>query len=1002
MGRIEWARATQFNWAFDNMGGTPLQEAMAGNWQGAVATVGAEGSVILTAPNPGGGQVYYIRGVYQASTSFPYNDIWADPMSGDLTNYYSGGSFINQGEATRITLGTSLPPGTQVQLYYIYLTGEQAAKYEPLNNYPCIRRASRSRDDYTYDFVVDRMLDLMAYLNFASAAQDKDYTPLIQFLWEAVACREESRPSPLFQDSFERQFWDRGAFLLYRGATEGTGAFQIFQTEMMAGGTNRVLHVRADLPASTDAAWFGYGLDWSLATAPFNAIDRLSFQLQGLADTWMIHNFTKIGSGSAVMVLLGDYSRQEKRRFVVQIQTTGAVGVATFRWSKDGGVTWEASGLISGDIQHPVALWAGLSVYWEPGSGTPLVAGDYWTFWAGEPAVHPRKLLVTLNDSTPDSQDPWGPAHTYVHAIPDRFTQSTTAEVPSSQLSPSEAPFNQLTPFEVPLSQFWRRDNLIEDCDRVTAMWGSWYSATQQDSSDITISTQEETVVLFGDTYYTQRLVTWNLSPYATAFGVWAGIDPSRCNSTGHSQVNFLIQAVVASGASLTLRVKVKDANGSYFHKDVTLPVNVWQQVTVAFADLQLESGSTPLTHPFQAIDIGIPASPPRNGAFYITDLKFDQHLTFAEAARLRLVEFKMEQQGLETHEWWLDDVSLNLTADDPYPYAPRLAISLTPYGQNPWRGPTPVHYAHPLAPYLAGAANLTQTYLALHQDAQEEFQRRYGGVQGPILPVHTRNDVENIALCGEEDFGRFSWWPKYRNYGKVSGAWNFNQSLKDAVNSYTFYWSSGSPNYVPGICQPGNTAIALDGSAHASLASSSNFEPGATDFSITIIVKGSAQSGAYQWFLDKMGTDGWVIQSKTMGDTALQLKVTTAGGGDSYSDITSALDGSWHMLTWIVSFTDGKIYKIKDKVLLGNDALIPGAGLTNTAYLNIGTGGVFNLDYFKYERRAVPSNEYQNAWGIVQGLQNGSPYPEVGSGLAQYWAFMKLAQYYFVSRDAN
>ncbi len=39
MTRIEWARAAQFNWAFDNMGGTPLQDAVAGNWQGATAPV---------------------------------------------------------------------------------------------------------------------------------------------------------------------------------------------------------------------------------------------------------------------------------------------------------------------------------------------------------------------------------------------------------------------------------------------------------------------------------------------------------------------------------------------------------------------------------------------------------------------------------------------------------------------------------------------------------------------------------------------------------------------------------------------------------------------------------------------------------------------------------------------------------------------------------------------------------------------------------------------------
>ena len=31
-----------------------------------------------------------------------------------------------------------------------------------------------------------------------------------------------------------------------------------------------------------------------------------------------------------------------------------------------------------------------------------------------------------------------------------------------------------------------------------------------------------------------------------------------------------------------------------------------------------------------------------------------------------------------------------------PLSVCARLAISLTPYGQNPWRGPTPVHYAVP------------------------------------------------------------------------------------------------------------------------------------------------------------------------------------------------------------------------------------------------------------------------------------------------------------------
>ena len=234
------------------------------------------------------------------------------------------------------------------------------------------------------------------------------------------------------------------------------------------------------------------------------------------------------------------------------------------------------------------------------------------------------------------------------------------------------------------------------------------------------------------------------------------------------------------------------------------------------------------------------PASPSSNGTLAFTDLKFDDHVTFAKAPRLKVLEFKMEQQGLTEHEWWLDDVALNLTAADPYPYAPRLAISLTPYGQNPWRGPTLVHYVQPLAPYLVGAPELTQTYLQVHQDAQAEYTRRYGGVPGPIVPAHTRNDVENIALCGEEDFLKFSWWKRYRDFGKVAGSWHFNGGLIDASGKgHDLAWSGGSPAYASGLCQPGNTALSFDGSGQqADLDPGPDFQLEDGDFTLETIVK--------------------------------------------------------------------------------------------------------------------------------------------------------------------
>jgi hypothetical protein len=990
MSRVQWARASQFNWAFDNMGGTPLQEAVAGSWDQAVGEVAGDGRVTVTAPNPGGGRVYYVRGVWTLDAMFPWAGFWADPIGGDRTNYYQGGSFANQEARTCITLGTPLPPGTPVQLYYIYLTGEWARKYEPLNNYPCIRRACRSRDDFTYDFAVDRILDLMVFLHFAGLALGRDNGPLIRFLWNAFETRQESRVPPLMRDDFERQTWDRGPHLLYRGVTPGAAAFQVFQIEPAPEAPGRALHVRAGLPTTTDAAWFGYGLDWSLQEAPFKGVDRVSFRLQGRADTRRLHNLTKIGSGSATLVLNGDYDRREKRRFLVEMETTGAVGEAAFKWSRDGGLTWEAAGLISGGPEHPVALGDGLEVYWEGGGGTDLVAGDYWTFWGGEPAVHPRRLLVALNDSPADAAEPWSPEHTYVHAVPDRFSQ--------------------FTDFVVPFSQFWRRDNLIEDCDRVQARWGAWYAATQQDASDITIGLREEAEVLYGDVFYTQRAISWDLSPYVTAFGAWAGLDPGCCNSTGRTGLNFLLKPVIPGVAYLTVRVKVKDARGSYFFRDVTVQSDAWQRVAVDLADLLLESGTAPLTHPLQAVDLGIPGAPPSNGVFYLTDLKFDEHLAFP-GERLRLLEFKMEQQGLADHEWWLDEVNLNLTALDPYPYAPRLAISLTPYGQNPWRGPTPVHYAQPLAPHLVGALSLAQTYLNLHRDAQEEFHRRYGGVRGPILPVHTRNDIENVADLGCEDFNRFSWWPRYRSYGKTVGAWLFNDSLVDGTGTgHDLAWTAGSPTYTTGICQPGNTGIVMSTGTNCPYFSpGTDFLLGSADFTLETIIRfnalGTVQclmsvwdnvSNQRSWYFRKNAANQLELLYSVDGINTVTVTGTGTIGDADYHHLTLTRSG-----TLLTFYLDGQP--------AGQAAIAAGTSFfaANTAFrLGRQAGGgqlVGAIDYAAVHKgRAMSAAEIAGRWQIARGQLNGSAYPEVGCGLGQYWAFQRLAEYFYVSGDTG
>ena len=102
----------------------------------------------------------------------------------------------------------------------------------------------------------------MVLLHLAGRERGRDYGPLIRFLWEAYQGREESRTSPLMHDDFERQQWDRGAHLLYRGATTGLTAFQDFQASWpRAKAAGRFMSGRSCPPRRTRpgsvTAWIG-------------------------------------------------------------------------------------------------------------------------------------------------------------------------------------------------------------------------------------------------------------------------------------------------------------------------------------------------------------------------------------------------------------------------------------------------------------------------------------------------------------------------------------------------------------------------------------------------------------------------------------------------------------------------------------------------------------------------------------------------------------------------
>jgi len=104
----------------------------------------------------------------------------------------------------------------------------------------------------------------------------------------------------------------------------------------------------------------------------------------------------KEGAGSANAILGGTYSGTANLDYYIEIQTTGEIGVATFRWSQDGGATFVASGVATST--SPVSLSNGVTVKWTQGSGNDVVVGDTWRF-KGYLPYHRRNVLDRDRDT---------------------------------------------------------------------------------------------------------------------------------------------------------------------------------------------------------------------------------------------------------------------------------------------------------------------------------------------------------------------------------------------------------------------------------------------------------------------------------------------------------------------------------------------------------------------------------------------------------------------------
>lgn len=101
------------------------------------------------------------------------------------------------------------------------------------------------------------------------------------------------------------------------------------------------------------------------------------------AQDGIVSSALKEGTGSASITTGGDFTGLADVAYVVEIDSVAAgaeVGSATYKWSDDGGSTWDASGVSTSGVAS--TLNNGVTVYWSSGSGADFVSGDTWSFKA--------------------------------------------------------------------------------------------------------------------------------------------------------------------------------------------------------------------------------------------------------------------------------------------------------------------------------------------------------------------------------------------------------------------------------------------------------------------------------------------------------------------------------------------------------------------------------------------------------------------------------------------
>jgi len=169
-------------------------------------------------------------------------------------------------------------------------------------------------------------------------------------------------------------------------------AYDIYLSEMLLGGTvtNHWAIYQSDPNVNSYFAGQIIGGD-------LNLLGDTTSELDIRRTTKSLDNTNITGSGT--IEVAGDFSNATDLDYKIEITTGGDVGTAVFRWSDDGGSTWDGSSITTPESRIPYTLNNGLRIWFNP---TDFNANDYTTFTGIGTNNQKNTLLVdtTNNDVT--------------------------------------------------------------------------------------------------------------------------------------------------------------------------------------------------------------------------------------------------------------------------------------------------------------------------------------------------------------------------------------------------------------------------------------------------------------------------------------------------------------------------------------------------------------------------------------------------------------------------